>query len=238
MLAKIFGRLQAKDKSQDVVKRQQGGAVSLWKDTGQVYYLENTLKLTYQSNAGAITLEKIALDDLPEILHQLQSVDANSPLARKEVANQTDAFSVSVCGVTWQTSENGDSVRIKALPEAAALRSPTACFAKSQAIFKHAFMLEHDDLLTPISSSNKPGIFIYNRISIGDFTKQIARANARLAPAQKAKVAIGQDNFSSAFTEHEQSAIEQFVHPDNPRNGLLESSDSKGNAPAFEKDLR
>ncbi len=170
---------------------------------------------------SAITLEKIVLDDLPEILHQLQSVDAKTPLARKEVANQTDAFSVSVCGVTWQTSDNGDSVRIKALPEAAALRSPSACFTKSQAIFKHAFMLEHDDLLAPISSSNKPGIFIYNRISIEDFTKQIARANARIAPAQKAKVAIGQDNFSSAFTEHEQAIIDQFVQPGEPREKQL-----------------
>ena len=213
MLAKMLKRFQAQRDCAVENPSINNTAVSLWKDTGQVYYLENTLKLTYQSNAGKITIEKLSMTSLPQVLAELQALDTVSTLARKETANQVDAFSVSVCGVTWQTADNGQSIRIKALPEAATLRSPTACFTKSQAIFKHAFMLEHDDLLTPASLS-KPGIFTYNRISLNDFISQLALANEKLANGQKSTVLVGHQNFETAFTDHEQSNIEQFIKPD------------------------
>ena len=67
-------------------------------------YQRITLKLTYQSNAGKITVEKLSMTSLPQVLAELQALDTVSTLARKETANQVDAFSVSVCGVTWQTA--------------------------------------------------------------------------------------------------------------------------------------
>lgn len=190
---------------------QDNQVVSVWHDTGQVYYLENTLKLTYQSKSGPITIEKLSLHAVADVLAQLQALDASSPLSRQEVANQTDAFNISVCGVTWQKSSDGTSTRIKALPEAALLRSPTACFSKSQAVFKHAFLLEHDDLLTPTTSSGRAGVYTYNRISIAEFTQQLAAANARLASKDRRKITVGFDNFNTAFTEHEQQAIEAII---------------------------
>lgn len=213
MLAKMLKRFQAQRNCAVENPSINNTAVSLWKDTGQVYYLENTLKLTYQSCAGKITIEKLSMTSLAQVLAELQALDTVSTLAQKETANQIDAYSVSVCGVTWQTADNGQSIRIKALPEAATLRSPTACFTKSQAIFKHAFMLEHDDLLTPASLS-KPGIFTYNRISLNDFISQLALANEKLANGQKATVSVGHQNFETAFTDHEQSIIEQFIKHD------------------------
>jgi len=206
--------LKARDTATTPNEEPANVAVSMWRDTGQVYYLENTLKLTYQSNSGAITIEKMSLESLPRVLKELQNLDRNTSLARQEVANQTDAFNVSVCGVTWQRSHDGKNVRIKALPEAAVLRSPTACFTKSQAVFKHAFMLEHDDLLSPTSSTSKPGIYTYNRISIAEFTEQLKRSNAQLAPSKKAKLGIQYDNFARAFTEHEQGIIDQLLQSD------------------------
>ncbi|APD86792.1 hypothetical protein BM527_12200 [Alteromonas sp. Mex14] len=235
LLAKIFKHFKARDAEIAPPNKHTGDAVSIWRDTGQVYYLENTLKLTYQSNSGAITIEKVSLESLPRVLKELQNLDVNSPLARQEVANQTDAFYVSVCGVTWQRSSDGNNVRIKALPEAAVLRSPTACFTKSQAVFKHAFMLEHDDLLSPTSSSSKPGIYTYNRISIADFTEQLKRSNAQIAPSHKAKVGIQYENFKSAFTEHEQAIIDQCletefvekVDDDDGKMNLLSNDDKR-----------
>jgi len=212
VLSRIFKNIQ-KRREKTTAIQDTSQQVSLWRDTGQVYYLENTIKLTYQSKAGAVTIEKLSLDRLHDVVRELQALNESSTLARSEVANQTDAFNISVCGVTWQKSEDGKSVRIKALPEAALLRSPTACFTKSQAVFKHAFMLEHDDLLTP-SSSGKPGIYTYNRISINQFTEQLANANARISPAERKKITVGFDNFSTAFTEHEQSIIDTFIEPE------------------------
>ena len=212
MLSRIFKNIK-KRRDNTTAVQDTSQQVSIWRDTGQVYYLENTIKLTYQSKAGAVTIEKLSIDRLHEVVKELQALNENSTLARAEVANQTDAFNISVCGVTWQKSEDGKSVRIKALPEAALLRSPTACFTKSQAVFKHAFMLEHDDLLTP-STSGKPGIHTYNRISINQFTQQLANANARLAPTEKKKITVGFDNFSTAFTAHEQSVIDALIQPE------------------------
>ena len=192
-------------------KEQDNQVVSVWHDTGQVYYLENTLKLTYQSKSGPITIEKLSFNAVADVLAQLQALNASSPLSRQQVANQTDAFNISVCGVTWQKSSDGTSTRIKALPEAALLRSPTACFSKSQAVFKHAFLLEHDDLLSPITSSGRAGVYTYNRISIAEFTQQLVAANARLVSKDRHKITVGFDNFNTAFTEHEQQAIEAII---------------------------
>lgn len=201
----------SRKESTSLSTEQDNQVVSVWHDTGQVYYLENTLKLTYQSKSGPITIEKLSLHAVADVLAQLQALDASSPLSRQEVANQTDAFNISVCGVTWQKSSDGTSTRIKALPEAALLRSPTACFSKSQAVFKHAFLLEHDDLLTPTTSSGRAGVYTYNRISIAEFTQQLATANARLASKDRRKITVGFDNFNAAFTEHEQQAIEAII---------------------------
>ena len=116
---------------------------------------------------------------------------------------------ISVCGVTWQ--KNGDTVRIKALPEAAILRSTTACFSRSQAVFKHAFLLEHDDLMTPTRGGTASGKFIYNRISPNQFVQQLARANQRIEAPLRRAIPVHPDNFNSAFTEHEQRVIEQVL---------------------------
>lgn len=211
MLSKLFKNMLSRKESTSLSTDQDNQVVSVWHDTGQVYYLENTLKLTYQSKSGPITIEKLSLHAVADVLAQLQALDASSPLSRQEVANQTDAFNISVCGVTWQKSSDGTSTRIKALPEAALLRSPTACFSKSQAVFKHAFLLEHDDLLTPTTSSGHAGVYTYNRISIAEFTQQLAAANARLASKDRRKITVGFDNFNTAFTEHEQQAIEAII---------------------------
>ena len=211
MLSKLFKNMLSRKESTSLSTDQDNQVVSVWHDTGQVYYLENTLKLTYQSKSGPITIEKLSLHAVADVLAQLQALDASSPLSRQEVANQTDAFNISVCGVTWQKSSDGTSTRIKALPEAALLRSPTACFSKSQAVFKHAFLLEHDDLLTPTTSSGRAGVYTYNRISIAEFTQQLAAANARLASKDRRKITVGFDNFNTAFTEHEQQAIEAII---------------------------
>lgn len=214
VLSNIIKRLSSGLNKQSLASQQnkkhinnhKNDAVSIWQDTGQVYYLENTLKLTYTSNSGVMTLEKLSLNELPDVIKALDAMPAGSPLARATVAQQDDAYVVSVCGVTWQKSH--DSVRIKALPEAAMLRSKTHCFTKSQAVFKHAFLLEHDDLLTPSIGGKKEGVYTYNRISIEDFTQQLARANERIAPPMRKSIPVHSDNFKTAFTEHEKTVID------------------------------
>lgn len=209
MLSKLIKRLTNRPNLRTSVTNKHDEAISLWQDTGQVYYLENTLKLTYASENGEVTLEKLTVEGIRNVIAAIDAMPEGSPLARSRVANQDDAFVISICGVTWQ--KKGDSVRIKAIPEAALLRSKTACFSKSQAVFRHAQSLEHDDLLTSASAGGQDGAFTYNRISLVAFTDQIARANARIAPKGKHAITVRGENFSTAFTDHEQGVIDTLL---------------------------
>ncbi|TMP80038.1 hypothetical protein CWB73_12225 [Pseudoalteromonas phenolica] len=206
-LKKIKQALKIDKPNETIPEKPQ--TISLWEDTGKVFYIENTLKLTYESNSGSITLEKLSMQALPDLINNISLLPENSPLAIKNTANQKSAFNISLCGVTWQ--KNTNATRIKAIADAALLRSQTACFSKSQAIFRHATLLEHDDLLTSSLIQPKAGQFIYNRITVEQFTQQIKIANKRISEDLRKKVLINQDNFDSPFTEHESEEIERLI---------------------------
>lgn len=206
-LKKIKQALKIDKPNETIPEKPQ--TISLWEDTGKVFYIENTLKLTYESNGGSITLEKLSMQALPDLINNISLLPENSPLAIKNTANQKSAFNISLCGVTWQ--KNANATRIKAIPDVALLRSQTACFSKSQAIFRHATLLEHDDLLTSSLIQPKAGQFIYNRITVEQFTQQIKIANKRISEDLRKKVLINQDNFDSPFTEHESEEIERLI---------------------------
>jgi hypothetical protein len=50
--------------------------------------------------------------------------------------------------VVLRGKKNEYTQRIKAIAGTALLRSQTACFSQSQAVFKYASLLEHEDILT------------------------------------------------------------------------------------------
>lgn len=181
---------------------------SIWRDTGQVFYMTNTLKLTYASKYGPVTHENLSLATLPELLNEIRNSN-NALLQQKETAEQKDAFVISMCGVTWQ--ENAESTRIKAISEAAMLRSIHADFKKSQAVFKHEYFLEHNDVLNAPSISNTHGIFTYANISIEEFVNQIELANMKISKELQNRIPVQPANFKSLFSEHEAQALNQLM---------------------------
>lgn len=183
--------------------------LSQWRDTGEVYYLENTVKLSYQSSVGRVTIDKVALRDLPCVISRLQSEPEHSPIAQQQTANQTAAFNISVCAVTWQT--NGESLRVKAIPDAALLRSQTACFTHAQAVFRHTMLLEHDDLHTPLSNVDGAGAFTFNKVSIGLFAQKISEANAMISSKNLRLIGVRPENFDSTFTDHETEQLDRLM---------------------------
>jgi hypothetical protein len=210
MLSKITALLTKNRAALSADSKTQEQSVSVWEDTGQVYYLENTLKLTYQAKCGEIVMEKLNIKDLPSILADIERIPENSPLSRAVIAEQRSVFSLSLCAVTWQKKQ--DSTRIKAIPQAATLRSPTHCFSRSQAVFRHACLLEHDDLLSPSTHAGKEGVFTYNRISVEQFTTQITNANKRLGEQYRKAISVNPENFDTAFTQNEQNELEKLIN--------------------------
>lgn len=125
-LKKIKQALKIDKPNETIPEKPQ--TISLWEDTGKVFYIENTLKLTYESNSGSITLEKLSMQALPDLINNISLLPENSPLAIKNTANQKSAFNISLCGVTWQ--KNANATRIKAIPDAALLRMPNSLLFK------------------------------------------------------------------------------------------------------------
>ena len=205
---KPLARLFPRDTKNDLVVKD-AVKESIWRDTGQVYYMTNTLKLSYESKFGPVTYENLTLESLPLLLEEL-SASNNPLLQQKETADQKDAFVISMCGVTWEENEN--STRVKAITEAAMLRSVQSDFKKSQAVFKHEYFLEHNDVLNAPSLSNNKGVFTYANISIAEFVAQIELANTHISADLKRRISVQPDNFKSLFSAAEEQALGKVLN--------------------------
>jgi hypothetical protein len=188
----------------------QENTTSIWRDTGQVYYFLNTLKLSYESDYGSVTFENLTLDSLTSLLSELHDTQ-QSHLKQKVTAGQTFAFNISLCGVTWE--ENADSIRVKAIAEAAMLRAVNSDFARSQAVFKHESFLEHNDILNAPSISNNGGVYTYSNISIEQFVEQLEHANSTISNNLKRRINVQPENFRQLFSEHEKMVLDNLLGP-------------------------
>ncbi len=199
-------------------------AVSIWKDTGKVYYLENTLKLSYDSELGKVTYEDLNLEKLSQLLVELDNTDRKGS-NQKTVANVKDALTISICAVTWQQKDG--STRIKAIPNAAMLRSKTSDFKQSQAVFRHEHQLEHDDILATTNVNGKNGVFTYSGVSVKQFVNQIENINQALTDEYRKQISVKQDNFKQAFTDNEEQAIHTLLDFSENKNSVIEHNNHK-----------
>lgn len=188
----------------------QKTTTSIWRDTGQVYYFLNTLKLSYQSEYGSVSFENLNLDSLTSLLSELRTTQQHH-LKQKVTAGQTFAFNISLCAVTWE--ESADSTRVKAIAEAAMLRSVNSDFLRSQAVFKHESFLEHNDILNAPSISNQSGLYTYSNISIEQFVGQLVHANSTISNDLKRRINVQPENFKQLFSEHERTILDNLLSP-------------------------
>lgn len=219
-LSSIFSSSQRQLQNSDICPE----TVSVWQDTGKVYYLENTLKLSFESDIGKVTFEDLNFDKLSSILNKIEQND-DSLFNQKTTANVTDALTISVCAVTWQQKAN--STRIKAIPQAAILRSKTADFESSQAVFRHQQLLEHDDILATSQVNGREGVFTYSNVSVGQFIKQLEYTNNNLANLYKKQISVNQDNFKQAFTEKEEQSINNLLEIKNAEQMIIDQKSDR-----------
>ena len=216
LLQPIISWLTQKNNNLNLIEKEQTKQ-SIWRDTGQVYYMLNTLKLSYETEYGPVTFENLNLETLPKLLSDLEASDSKS-LKQKETAEQKDAYVISLCGVTWE--ENEDSTRVKAITEAAMLRSTQSDFRRSQAVFKHEQFLEHNDILNAPSLADKKGVFTYSNISIEQFVHQLERANTTISDSLKRRINVQPENFKKLFSDNEAAQIEELLSLDVVDNDL------------------
>ena len=103
-LTPFFRKRKRKLQSKNTSLNSEERSISIWQDTGKVYYLENTLKLSYESDLGKVTIEDLNLDKLRGVLEQISNKD-RSLQNQKAVANVQDALTIRICAVTWQKKD-------------------------------------------------------------------------------------------------------------------------------------
>jgi hypothetical protein len=196
---------QQKDSSKILAKAyEESHYSSLWEDTGRVVYLMDTLKLSYESERGLITFEKLSIDDAKAILSDIAE-GRLAPLKQKVVAGQTAEIRLSICGLSWQTF-NG-STRAKAINDAAVLRSINPYFNDSHALFKHADLIaQHDPGV--LSLPNQANVFSYYDVSVNAFFEQLEKINQQFMPKDKSQLCLNRSNYDAPFSEHEQQVLQ------------------------------
>ena len=208
LLSKIFQPTPRQKDTSDILAKayEESHYTSLWQDTGEVMYLFDTVKLSYESEYGEVTYEKLKLQDVQGILDEIAA--SKSPVMRQKVtAEQTAEIRISICGISWQ-KHNGQ-IRAKAIPEAAVLRSTHASFAHSQAVFKHADLIANLDrelLFLP----NQTNVFRYNDVSVSAFFEQLEAINARFSQNTDNLVCLNKANYDAPFSEHEQNQLKML----------------------------
>jgi hypothetical protein len=180
-----------------------------WEDTGMVYYLLDTLKITYQGSAGLITIEKLSIDNVVEILESIYSV-AYIGLAPDCVAEVQASINISVCGISWD--KRGNKYRVKAMPDAAVLRTLDNRCIQSQALFQHA-ALQVDDGISPLEGRlHQCGALKYSGISFGQFIQKLKAANEAIDRSFVKKSPISADNFSTIYSATEEEFIVKSIN--------------------------
>lgn len=181
-----------------------------WRQSGHVYYLLNTLKLSYESQSGRVTYEKINLDSLHALCSELQQGRCTAP---KETACLPELFSLSVCGVCWD--EMGTQVRTKAIPEAACIRFENIEYSASEAKFQMSYRMT-DDGVTPLADQAgfDKAIRRVNNISVAEFIRFLRVCNSQVPQRLISKLSIRSENFDAIFTLTDSHYLEQILRQD------------------------
>ncbi len=117
-LMKAFGKkIQQDDASSQPAPTAHASA---WTATDHFEYLLDTLKIEAQTTRGPLILHPKSLTEAREIIHDM-TTNTNAIFAQaKDPTGTPIAIDVSVCAV--QIEENGDNLRVRALPDAAHLK--------------------------------------------------------------------------------------------------------------------
>ncbi len=218
MLQRIFKtQLSQIDTSKTLAKAYQESELAhLWEDTGKMFFLEATLKLSFESELGLVCYEKLSIQDALNLLEEIK-IGRSPAFRQRRVAGQTTEIRLSICGLSWQSLEG--KTRSRAVMDAAILRSTDPNFTKSQAIFKHADrMVELDPSL--LTLPNQANVFTYEQITPQQFIDQVKRINERFKPITSASINVNRDNYLSPFSEHEQTVIDEYLLHDKYEKSL------------------
>ena len=197
------GRMFFNDKAienKDLIKQEYS---DLWQDCGDIYYLLDTLKLTYESTQGLITIEKLPQESIRNLM--------KGKLPLLEQLEIAECITLSVCAVSLQNLES--KTRTKAIANAAFLRLFKHSGLQSQAQFQHADLPIDNkaDALTRFDF--KRGINISYGLSLKNFITALINKNENYVKKfGKNSSSVTADNFQAVFTHHELAKFSKILN--------------------------
>ncbi|WP_194437869.1 hypothetical protein [Vibrio fluminensis] len=184
------------------------GSTKQWHFTGHFYYLLDTLKLSYSSQAGLVTYESISEESLGSLCRELSRGNWTQP---NKIENVPALFTLSVCAVTWEKLHG--QMRVKAIPDAAALRFEDIDYQASEAKFQSPFR-KTDDAVTPMADIGgfDKEIKRVRNITTEEFL-QILRENNQTVPIElRQSINVTAKNFEYRFTDAEQCLLTKLAN--------------------------
>ncbi|WP_087017436.1 hypothetical protein [Thaumasiovibrio subtropicus] len=188
-------------------RAQQKNTQQQWQPMGHIYYLLDTLKLCYQSKAGLVTYERISPASLMALCEELLDGKLTQP---QEMHQLSSLFTLSVCGVSWE--ELGHQTRVKAIPEAAAMRFSSMESRQTEARFQLANR-RSDDAITSITELGAltNSLQIVHNLSVEQFIAMLEKANNGVPATLSKAIPIKADNFAQALTQSDKKALAQTI---------------------------
>lgn len=178
---------------------------SIWAETGLIYYLLDTVKVSFDTDFGTSCYEQVPIAKLADLI-DLISNESRPELALKHTAGLQSCITIRLCGVSWQKKQQ--QLRVKAIDNAAVLRLKLSGNCSSHAMFK----LENGNTegdLKPASSLNDE-LFHYYDVSVAQFIERLLQANSHLPEQLKRSMSVNAQNFTSPFTDIDKKCLSRF----------------------------
>lgn len=201
LIKKVIGRVSKLRTEQTLPIPKQIQSQSLWQDTGEMFYLLDTLKLTYKSDVGLVTLEQLSLESIQQVIENLLETEDSLRISPLINCSNQACINVSVCGVTWQELEG--KRRVKAVKDAAFLQLKPAKVVESRALFQHCELVCGDGVTPLPEQGKKYGVFKYFNLSFEQFFKQLEHCNQGLPHNLTRSIPISRHNFDCVFTDNQ-----------------------------------
>lgn len=182
-LKPLIGTAQAK---QHPEQAQQ----DFWDNTGDVYYLLETAKLSYRTALGLITVEHLPLNEGAQALNTLLTkIFADLKQFEAQQVKQQPVC-LQVCAMTWERL--GAAKRVRGISNAAKMRFFRADQRGADVHFHHEVQGELLDL------------------SVQQFLDYLQQHNQRVLAKYQQTTLLRASNFQSLFSHSEQRSIHYY----------------------------
>lgn len=175
-----------------------------WNNTGDVLYLMDTLKLSYRSSYGLVTIENIATQNIDACVQRALSERESAP----DYSATAQPVELEVCGMTWERCSQ--TRRVRGIPKAATMRffqydqcdSDIKLYPNQ--VVQSLLHQQVEEVGSELASLAK--------LNVRQFVDFLCACNQRVSKKYCMEQRLKKQNFQSLYSEHEQRVLDQSIN--------------------------